>query len=714
MDSPAPKRRRTSPRNAVPVDPDAEARSTTPPNAPPPSASSPTRPSVASPTRASLEQPHNPDLSPRQESQPRRSRPSPEAPPSASRAATPDSTGGLTRAMRTQLELRSATRDGGDLAASGSDSLLRSPARRLGSRKGPTRPMPRPLPPPAPEEDDELLKAISARLHPGVPPGVLPEVADPEPQLPPTPQHPDPVVSTPPSGIHNTPSRRPKRSRALAERIKSLSPLKPSPIRSLGKPTDGALPLSLPTKNAEAEKAAATEPGPAPAESRGLKPADPDAEKKKLRDSLLAEIGRLERDLEIASRENERIRQARLARREPSPPANGDEILDLLARHVLPPGAGAPKKPDPIEDWVASALNPIAFLPFSKPSPSGPPTLPRIPAPHQTQGRKEGDDDGELPPPVSHHPLPMTAAEALPYLQVFTPLTFTAHVSPLPPPAAGSGGDEAALLQQHSIAVSSASPRGLFAARIEMTVDTETMAVASLAVPRLDPAAEAELRPFVDRITAAAAAAAPAPPSSGLHNNVAVLAWAMAEWLRVAVQRARAWIALQREVAGGRDALAEMEAEAEADAEAGAGSEQEKEGEEEGEEADQDGGSEAGDAEGGESGDGTAAADKCETADLLPFMGRTCMDLEVPVLEGRGSGEKSTLRVQWRIGFDWTGEAQSEIGVLVGLPAKWHKHDDRGQLGAASDLKTMENEAGVYDPSNLYGAERRLGARPEP
>ena len=45
------------------------------------------------------------------------------------------------------------------------------------------------------------------------------------------------------------------------------------------------------------------------------------------------------------------------------------------------------------------------------------------------------------------------------------------------------------------------------------------------------------------------------------------------------------------------------------------------------------------------------------------------MDLEVPVLEG-GEGAAAALRVQWRIVFDWTGEAKSEIGVLVGVPGK--------------------------------------------
>jgi hypothetical protein len=51
-------------------------------------------------------------------------------------------------------------------------------------------------------------------------------------------------------------------------------------------------------------------------------------------------------------------------------------------------------------------------------------------------------------------------------------------------------------------------------------------------------------------------------------------------------------------------------------------------------------------------------------------MGRTRLDLEVPVLDGGGHGDVSTLRVQWRILFDWTGEARSEIGVLVGVPGK--------------------------------------------
>jgi hypothetical protein len=277
----------------------------------------------------------------------------------------------------------------------------------------------------------------------------------------------------------------------------------------------------------------------------------------------------------------------------------------------------------------------------------------------------------------------MTADEALPYLQVFTPLTFTSHVSPLP----RADEDDAPLLQHHTITASSTSPRGLFTARIEMTVDTTTMAIASLAVPRLEPAAAAELGPFIDRIVVgggkggsngAGADEKMPTSSSGLRNNVSVLGWAMGEWLRTAVQRAKVWIALEREVAGGKDALREMVARQRARGRRPRRRRRRKRWvEEEREEGDGDGDGDGHTGEDGdgdeeeEGGDGTVdgAGKGYAAADLLPFMGRTCMDLEVPVLDG-GKGETSALRVQWRITFDWTGEARSEIGVLVGLPGK--------------------------------------------
>lgn len=562
--------------------------------------------------------------------------------------------------MKTQLELRSASRSASAWAGSDHDGVLRSPPRRLGPAAGtPSRPTPRPLPPPAPEEDEELLRAISARVHPGVALGVLPEIAAPEPELPPTPEQPDPVVSTPPSGIHNTPSRRLKRNRALSEKQNGSSPLRKEALRPPDLRKKGPSKADLQAAAAQVEA-----PTPTPAESRGLKAPHPDADKQKLRDSLLAEIAQLERDRDIVAKENERIRTARLSKRAPSPPSNAEEVLDLLVRHLLPRQPDVPK-PDPIQDWLSLALNPIGLLPFSKPGP-------------QSQQQIQPPEE-ELPLPISHHPLPMTASEALPYLQVFTPLTFTSHVAPLPP-TDNDTSTSTPILQKHHITATSTSPRGLFAARIEMTVNTTTMAITDLAVPALDPTAEAELRPFIDRIiapTSTPTTAKSGPTSSGLHNNVSVLTWAMGEWVRVAMQRAKVWGALEKGVCAGKAALGEMVGKhrewARKRGKKAPGRRARRVGRERGEDGgDDDDDDEASSQgrEGSEPGSDDLEGSKHETtADLLPFMGRTCMDLEIPLLDS-GRGEVSTLRVQWRILFDWTGEARSDIAVSVGVPGK--------------------------------------------
>ncbi|CAP66514.1 uncharacterized protein PODANS_4_3220 [Podospora anserina S mat+] len=86
--------------------------------------------------------------------------------------------------------------------------------------------------------------------------------------------------------------------------------------------------------------------------------------------------------------------------------------------------------------------------------------------------------------------------------------------------------------------------------------------------------------------------------------------------------------------------------------------------------------------------EGEEEEERYDTGELLPYMGKTCLDLEVPVLNGKGEGEGevSGLRVMWKIEFDWTGEARSDIGVLVGMPGKWRKHDERGQLSGIPRL----------------------------
>ncbi|KAK4225748.1 hypothetical protein QBC38DRAFT_253165 [Podospora fimiseda] len=666
MENPAPKRRRTSPQTSVPVVQEKPQETSAKSN----------RPSYASPTRASLGR-YNPEILQRRESQfPQ------DSPDVAPRAATPDSTG-LSQALKTQLELRSVVRDanirGGERSQAQNWEEVnanratsqplppgdQNPFARRGLRRSPVGSVPEQSERPTtelPVVQDPFAKRGLRRS----PLASHPEPIVPEPDLPPTPERPDPVVSTPPSGIHNTPSRRPKRNRALAEKIKSSSPLKQPPLKL----DDVSSPVFNLPKKGQTAPSPPTAAEPSTAELRGLKPIDPDADKKKLRDTLLAEITALEKDLAVASAENDRLLQAHLSKQTPSPPPHQQEILDLLARHALPPSAQK-KEPQVVGDWLSSALNPISFLPFNKPGTS----LPLLSNPPSEEIEK---------PIISHHPIPMSTKESLPFLQIFSPLRFSSSIFPLP--------NTKPLLQNHFISVS--SEKKLFSARIEMTVNTKTLGIVELFVPKMDPNAVVELTPFINKIIKRDDEREGIPSSSGLYNNISVLTWGMAEWTRVSVQRAKVWSVLEGEVKD-KERLRGMVR----DMRESKRKKRKKRRRRDEDDSDNDDEEEE------------EKERNIEARELLPYMGKTCLDLEVPSC--LGETQTSKLRVVWKIHFDWTGEARSELGVLVGVPGKWHKYDERGQL---SGIPRVFDELiqGGEDPLNamrtvvslLYGEER--------
>lgn len=476
--------------------------------------------------------------------------------------------------------------------------------------------------------------------------GVLPAIEHQEPELPPTPHHPDPVVSTPPSGIHLTPSKR-RRQGAAGRLARQESPSKGAAQEDHGPPqkesqkprtfrvarrgspvrvVEQELPeLQAPRDQIEEPKSEFA-PGTHPRRSIRLNPL---AAKQKERDELLREVAQLEADLELATRENQAVA------RNQSSSADSSDVLDLFRRHLLP--AQKDEETDSTAEWLGTAMNPIAMLGFNGSSSAFlPPPIPQ----------KEEETE---PPPISHHPIPMSAAEELPYLQVFTPLTFTSKSTTISAPS--DHGEP--MLKKLSIRVASATPPGLFVAGMEMIVNTRTLAVSSLAVPKLDPAAVRELQPFIDSITSRKAT-----PHSALTRNVSVFAWAMGEWYRVALKRAKVWHALGKQLGPeAKDGLPEVvktmrtrkkrKRRARGD-------------------ADDDGGS----LESADSAGGSLDRMLLSKADLLPHMGRSTMDLDVPYLAEEGTGTGSQLRVSWGIEFDWTGEARSKLGVEVGVPGK--------------------------------------------
>ncbi|KAI0894525.1 hypothetical protein F4806DRAFT_497771 [Annulohypoxylon nitens] len=676
MDS-APKRRKTSPTTSVPVgDSDAPPTLNSPARRPPRQR----RPSFASPTKASLAR-SNPDILERR---------------SASRAPeTGNDTGAAigeaqsTPADQTWSPIRRAT---GAMAskprrtpnkqssqpipqpsAGGADMM--NPFKGRALRRSPPLGAPVPKEPEVPEvqepeaqrgqvgqteqeeheepQEPEVDQEPQEADQPEEPeePREEPREEPEEQELPPTPTQKgisDPAsINTSPTGIHNTPTKRPRRSKALAERLKS-SPLKQPPLFPPG-PTKESMREESPSRAAVKLRGLREQPQRSKKRkshsARNVEEPDPLAEKKTLRDSLLAEVAHLKSDLELATRENNRLHQLQTRRDNAGPkgPEDKDGLLDLLRRHVLPPEKEVP--PDPTQDWLEAALNPISFLPFSKLNTS----LPDLFAP-QESAEKETDK-----PPPSHHPISMTADEELPYLQVFTPLTFTSTVSIVPRDDPSSQGSQGPLTQKHVISVSS-TPPGLFAAKVEMTVNTKSLSIFELSVPRLEPSAVSELGPFIEKIIQGGG-------TSALTRNVSIITWAMSEWLRVAMKRARFWCTVERDL-GSSEGLAKCAAEMRTDTrKRGPGRPAVTDGSDD---EDEDG-----------QGPGSKKA-QFTKADLLPQLGRTSLDMELS--DPDGTEEVPSIRIQWRIEFDWTGEAQSKMELLLGVPAKWHGHDKRSSL----------------------------------
>jgi hypothetical protein len=442
-----------------------------------------------------------------------------------------------------------------------------------------------------------------------------------EPELPPTPTQrglEDPTVTTPPTGIHNTPSKRTKRTRGAKYKG---SPLKPQP---------------LPPPESEAENERSAKRRKEENAQRHLVPIDPHAEKKRRRSRLLLEVQQLEADIALAEQENERIRKYyRSGRRDPPEAPNSEEILKLLVRSTARPEfVDPPPKPKTIFQSIA------AFLPFSK-KPHPPPAA-------------------SLKADVPSH-LPQKLDDPLPHLQLFTPLTFTSTITLLPlTPGADPSSTSTDILQTHSISAN--APSGLFYSRVNMTVNTSTLTVNRVDIDRVDPNAEAELGPWIRQR---------ALGNSVLGRDINAIYWAMSQWFEIAIKRAKFWCTLEAEL-GNEGARAKSNLKIRE----ASRRKKRKEG----------GPLDIGPVE--EIYDQSELRKIWTRRQLLLQMKRTAMTI------GSGSVE---LTIEWRIAFDWTGEAEQCISASARLPAtckpKQHslqetiltrylgeEHDERGSL----------------------------------
>lgn len=415
----------------------------------------------------------------------------------------------------------------------------------------------------------------------------------------------DPVTSTPPKGIHSSPSK--WRSGGKRKAVRS-SPLKQPPLRG-----DGSTETA--TVSPARQRRTPRQPLAEQDENADLNPAvDParkilteDSTKRKERDQLQHELTQLRQDLQTASRENERLLRLQSAGRS-AEPANKDRVLDLLRRYLLPEDLLS--QPPQSQQMLMAALNPMGLLPFSKP----------------VEANATKEELESLANIKSHHPVVMTAEEELPYLQLFSPFEITTSIAALPRTT------EHPFRQRRIINVRSRQTPSLFHSRLEMIVNPMTLAILEMGISALDPAAKHELGAFAEKICSGQV-------NRSMQRNVGVLSWAMGEWHRVSILRAEAWARLEKEVADKRSFL---------DAAAKLRTRKRR--------IDHEGDSSKG------------PQQPVKNADLIRFMGQQNFDITIPVDPVDNS--TAELRLQWKIDFDWTGEAENKLSILIGVPGR--------------------------------------------
>ena len=313
-------------------------------------------------------------------------------------------------------------------------------------------------------------------------------------------------------------------------------------------------------------------------------------------------------------RESERIRVMHATGRQ-LPGNDEDAVLDVVRRCLAPKAEASPTQ---LQQMVQAALNPATYFAFGK----------RVSPPAVV-------DEVELASKIkSHHPVQLSIDEELPYLQLFTPFVSSSTMSMLAEEA------DQPTRQRHEITLRSHQFPGTFNAKIVMVVNAADLSILDLSVPIIPRSAVSELQPFITKICKGEC-------NRSMERNVGVLAWALSEWHRVSLERAAFWMQLEKAV-GTKAALLST-----AETLRAKNIEQRRRRDEDDEQHEDE-------------------PTLCSRTDLLYYAGRQFFDVEIPIADA------ASLRFEWKIGFDWTGEAQSNLGVMLGVPGKCKSSSDFG------------------------------------
>ena len=282
----------------------------------------------------------------------------------------------------------------------------------------------------------------------------------------------------------------------------------------------------------------------------------------------------------------------------------------------------------PATQSISTLLN--SFLPFSKVEP-----FEAYPKPK-----------ADLQPPASHQPLDIP--NPLPYLQLFTPLALSSTISLAPKPAPATH-------QFHTIRFSSV--QDLLSGSLALTIDVASQSVADCSLLTLSPWAEPELGKWIR--------------SNVSDKEIPRIGWSIGSFLEVARKRAECWVRCQEKypglvILGGsqprrEDSISSGRRDVQGLGPGARFPKRPKRGrlsntaltkhQASRESSDDD--------DAVSLGEMTASETTLSRKDLRRYLGCQFCVLRAPDAE---------LRVRWRIGFDWTGTAESDVKADIALP----------------------------------------------
>ncbi|ORY02737.1 hypothetical protein BCR34DRAFT_617973 [Clohesyomyces aquaticus] len=220
-------------------------------------------------------------------------------------------------------------------------------------------------------------------------------------------------------------------------------------------------------------------------------------------------------------------------------------------------------------------------------------------------------------PVPSHRPLELD--DPLPYLQMFTSFKFESHVTI--PNIQEFDASSTDMHQQHTIEIS--GPQKLLVATVVAKIDTNNAEIIELQIPRLSTWAERELGAFMR--------------TKAKTMDLSASTWGLQSYWDIAKKRAEYWHRCEKTFA---DLILVP----------------------------------------GRTEDDTAVLTRLSKKETVPAVTRKDLRRHL----GRDSltlqDSHILLKFRWKIGFDWTGEAESEVSVEPALPRVWMEADPQNHL----------------------------------